>query len=162
MAENGGGGLSAGWVASLTAVAALLGALAGFGGAVATGWFAYASKNEELQVHLVEIAIGILRADASKEDVAPAREWALDIIDQKSGVKFSDADRKALLHQSIQAKDFSAAVKDLSDEIEQLKRSGIPVPPNTGVIKPDASPYFVPYVDKNPGIFLKTPNDSKK
>ena len=64
MAENGGG-LSAGWVATLTAGAALLGALAGFGGAVATGWFAYASKNEELQVHLVEIPMGILHADPS-------------------------------------------------------------------------------------------------
>ena len=98
MAENGG--MSAGWVAALTAGAALLGALAGFGGAVATGWFAYASKNEELQVHLVEIAMGILHADPSKEDVAPAREWALDVIDQKSGVKFSPEDL-SLIHISF-------------------------------------------------------------
>jgi hypothetical protein len=56
--------------ATLSAGAALLGALGGFGGAVATGWFAYASKNEELQVRRVEIAMGILRADPSKEDVA--------------------------------------------------------------------------------------------
>ena len=90
MADNGSG-LSAGWVAALSAFAALLGALAGFGGAVATGWFAYASKDEELRVRLVEIAIGILEVDPSKTDLTPARGWAMDIIDQKSGVKFSAA-----------------------------------------------------------------------
>jgi hypothetical protein len=95
--DKGSGGLSAGWVAALTVVTGLLGALAGFGGAVATGWFAFASKDEELRVRLVEIAIGILSADPSKTDLTPARGWAMNIIDQKSGVKFSDEDRAALL-----------------------------------------------------------------
>jgi hypothetical protein len=104
--DKGSGGLSAGWVAVLTVVTGLLGALAGFGGAVATGWFAFASKDEELRVRLVEIAIGILSADPSKTDLTPARGWAMDIIDQKSGVKFSDADRAALLHQAIDTKDW--------------------------------------------------------
>jgi hypothetical protein len=63
----------------LTVVTGLLGALAGFGGAVATGWFAFASKDEELRVRLVEIAIGILSADPSKTDLTPARGWAMDI-----------------------------------------------------------------------------------
>jgi hypothetical protein len=99
---DGGSGLSAGWVAS--AFAALLGALVGFAGAVATGWFSYASNDEELRVHLVEIAIGILEADPSKTDLTPARSWAMDVIDQKSGVKFSAEDRAALLHQAIQSK----------------------------------------------------------
>jgi hypothetical protein len=107
--DKGAGGLSAGWVAALTVVTGLLGALAGFGGAVATGWFAFASKDEELRVRLVEIAIGILSADPSKTDLTPARGWAMDIIDQKSGVKFSDADRAALLHQAIDTKDLWVA-----------------------------------------------------
>lgn len=104
MADAGGDGLSAGWVAALSAFAALMGALAGFGGAVATGWFAFAGKDEELRVRLVEIAIGILEADPSKTDLTPARGWAMDIIDQKSGVQFSAADRAALLHQPIVTK----------------------------------------------------------
>jgi hypothetical protein len=41
----------------------------------------------------VEIAIGILRADP-KEDVTPARGWALDIIEKNSGVPFSQQDRR--------------------------------------------------------------------
>jgi hypothetical protein len=128
MAENGGG-LSAGWVA---VIGALAGAVAGVGAAVATGWFTYASKEEELQVHLVEIAIGILRADASKEDVAPAREWALDVIDQKSGVKFSKEDRKLLLHQSIQSADFSSLIE------KWYKKSGVTV------IAPGAAMKMIP------------------
>jgi hypothetical protein len=69
--------------------------------AVATGWFSLASKDEELRVHLVEIAIGILRADP-KEDVSPARAWAMDAIDKYSGLRpFTDEERAALLHKPI-------------------------------------------------------------
>jgi len=51
----------------------------------------------------VEIAIGILRADP-KEDVTPARGWALDIIEKNSGVPFSQQDREALLAKPLSAK----------------------------------------------------------
>jgi hypothetical protein len=92
--------------ASINAVATVVvGALA-LAGAVATGLFGLASKDEELKVHLVEIAIGILRADP-KEDVAPARGWALDVIDHYSGVTFSPEDRANLLHKPIRAATFS-------------------------------------------------------
>lgn len=100
---DSGSGLSTGWIAAL---AALLGALAGFGGALATGWFSYASKDEELRVHLVELAIGILRADP-KEGVAPARSWAIDVIEKNSGVPFNKDDRDALLNKPIVGKDQS-------------------------------------------------------
>jgi hypothetical protein len=70
-------------------------------GVIATALFAYASKDEELQVHLVEIAVGILRADP-KEDVAPARNWAMDAIDKYSGLRhFTTEERAALLHKPI-------------------------------------------------------------
>jgi hypothetical protein len=108
MAEPGSG-LSAGWVAALTAGTALVGALAGFGGAYATGYFSLASKNEELHVHLVEIAIGILRADP-KEGVAPARDWAIKIIEKNSGENFSPEDRAALLHKPILSKELSWSI----------------------------------------------------
>jgi hypothetical protein len=98
MAE--GSGLSAGWVAVLGTLAALVGALGVFGAGFATAYYGFESKDEELRVHLVEIAIGILRADP-KEDVAPARGWAIETIENNSGVKFSDEDRKALLHKPI-------------------------------------------------------------
>ncbi len=87
--------------------AAITGIIGAVGGAVAvavaalvTGWFSFASKDEELRVHLVEIAIGILRADP-KEDVTPARAWAIDVIERNSGVLFTSEDRAALLHKPI-------------------------------------------------------------
>ena len=67
------------------------------------GLLTFASKDQELKVHLVEIAIGILRADP-KEDVTPARGWALDIIEKNSGVPFSQQDREALLRKPLSAK----------------------------------------------------------
>ena len=63
-------------------IAAVIGGVLTLIAAVATSWFGFASRDEELRVHLVEIAIGILRADPSKEDVAPARAWAMDAIDK--------------------------------------------------------------------------------
>ena len=50
-----------------------------WGSSFGAGYLTFASKDQELKVHLVEIAIGILLADP-KEDVTPARGWALDII----------------------------------------------------------------------------------
>jgi hypothetical protein len=87
--------------ASATVVAALIAGAVGF----ATGWFSLASKDEELRVHLVEIAIGILRADP-KEDVTPARAWAIDVIEKNSGVKFNPSDRAALLHKPVLSEGF--------------------------------------------------------
>jgi hypothetical protein len=85
-----------------TFVAGLLGAIVGAAGIVAASWFSFASKDEELRVHLVEIAMGILRADPTKEDVAPAREWAMDAIDHYSGLrKFTAEERAALTHKPI-------------------------------------------------------------
>jgi hypothetical protein len=81
-------------------VVGIVGALGVVGAALATGYFSAASKDEELRVHLVEIAIGILRADP-KEDVAPARAWAIEVIEKNSGVAFEAKDRDALLHKPI-------------------------------------------------------------
>jgi hypothetical protein len=81
---------------------AIIGALGGVVGALVTAWFSFASKDEELRVHLVEIAIGILRADPTKEDVAPARAWAIDAIDKYSGLRpFTAEERAALLHKPL-------------------------------------------------------------
>jgi hypothetical protein len=89
------------------AIAAAVGGVLALIAAVATGWFSFASKDEELRIHLVEIAIGILRADPSKEDVAPARNWAMDAIDQYSGLrKFTAEERAEMTHKPIEVKDY--------------------------------------------------------
>lgn len=113
----------------------LIGAVGVAGAGFATGYFSLASKNEELRVHLVEIAFGILRADP-KEGVSPARGWAIEVIEKDSGVTFSKEDREALLSKPILDKDFWLYKKGVGDlngnghivggdpsaVVEQLKR----------------------------------------
>jgi hypothetical protein len=45
---------------------------------------------------MVQIGVSILSADPSKSDVAPAREWAMKLVEQHSGLPFSDKDRGRL------------------------------------------------------------------
>jgi hypothetical protein len=87
------------------AVIGIVGALGVVGAALATGYYGFASKDEELRVHLVELAIGILKADP-KEGVAPARAWAIEVIEKNSGIPFDNDDRAALLNKPILSKDF--------------------------------------------------------
>jgi hypothetical protein len=96
MADDGAGGTSPLVVTIVAALSALIGA----GATLGVAYFTFASKDQELKVHLVEIAIGILRADP-KEDVTSARGWALDVIEKNSGVPFSPQDREALLHKPL-------------------------------------------------------------
>jgi hypothetical protein len=93
-------GSSGGTSPLVVALVAILSAIIGAGATLGVAYFTFASKDQELKVHLVEIAIGILRADP-KEDVAPARRWALDVIEKNSGVPFSAQDREALLHKPL-------------------------------------------------------------
>jgi hypothetical protein len=96
MADEGGGGSSTLTVAVIALASALIGGVASGVG----NYLMFASKDQELKVHLVEIAIGILRA-APTEDVTPARGWALDVIEKNSGVPFTKEDREALLHKPL-------------------------------------------------------------
>ena len=54
-----------------------------WGSSFGAGCLTFASKDQELKVHLVEIAIGILRADP-KEDVTPARAAGRSISSRRT------------------------------------------------------------------------------
>jgi hypothetical protein len=57
----------------------------------------------ERNARLVEIGVGVLRADPKKEPTAlAARKWALDLIDANAGgVRFSSEARQQLLTEPI-------------------------------------------------------------
>jgi len=95
----GGGFLAAAATGALTTVIVALIAAAGAAGA---DWFSFASKDEEVRAHLIEIAIGILRADP-KDGVAPARGWSIKVIEKNSGVDFSPEEKKDLLVKPLDA-----------------------------------------------------------
>jgi hypothetical protein len=60
----------------------------------------YWTNERQMDVKMVEIGIGILRAPP-KDDIAVMRSWAIDVIEQASGRKFSPAQRAALLKQEL-------------------------------------------------------------
>jgi hypothetical protein len=129
--ESGGGGTSP----LVVALVAVFSALIGAGATLGVAYFTFASKDQELRVHLVEIAIGILRA-APTEDVTPARGWALDVIQKNSGVPFSAQDREALLHKPLswKSRTFYWGIDGTDGPgframfEEAFKKEGIPLP----------------------------------
>ena len=70
-------------------------------GSLGSAVYSYANRNRELDIKLVEIGLGILRADPKETNITPAREWAIQVVETNSGIKFTDADHKALLQQPI-------------------------------------------------------------
>jgi hypothetical protein len=71
---------------------ALAGVITGAVVAVPSYW----GTNREMDVKMVEIAVGILSQDP-KENIAPAHEWAVDVVSHYAEVKPSAEVRKALV-----------------------------------------------------------------
>jgi hypothetical protein len=86
-------------VAVIAGVSAAIGAVAG---PYLTSRVEYFTRNREMDIKMVEIAVGILRADDKKEPgVAPARAWAADVIDRYSQVPLSAEARKSLIEFGV-------------------------------------------------------------
>jgi|HubBroStandDraft_6_1064221.scaffolds.fasta_scaffold1096793_2 hypothetical protein len=81
--------------------AAILGALLG---SALTAWLGYVGRTQELDIRMVEVGIGILRAPPT-DDIASIREWAMDVIAKKSGFPFTPEQRAALLKEQLQYRD---------------------------------------------------------
>lgn len=55
-------------------------------------------KQTETRAQMVELAVGILKEEPTKDDASATalRDWAIDVIDQYSGVEVTESARKAL------------------------------------------------------------------
>lgn len=91
-----------------------VGVLGALGGALVTGGFNYLTQERQLDAKFVEIGIGILRAPTG-ENVVAIQEWAIDLIEQKSGKKFTAEQRTALLRRPL-------AVIDTNNKYDTAKR----------------------------------------
>jgi hypothetical protein len=60
---------------SATEIASVVVALIACLGAVASAYYAYSNRNRELDIKLIEIGVGILRADPKETQTNGAREW---------------------------------------------------------------------------------------
>lgn len=79
------------------AVAGVVGAVAG---AVATGIFNYLNHAADIDAKMIELSVGILRAEATPE-TRPLREWAIDVIGKRAAFNFDEAQKAVLLKQEL-------------------------------------------------------------
>jgi hypothetical protein len=75
-------------------------------GVIAASMFAFIGSQwvakSAFDAEMVQIGVSILSADPSKSDVAPARDWAIRLVQEHSGQPFSEAERDSLLKHPIQ------------------------------------------------------------
>src|SRR5262245_52489733 len=79
---------------------ALAGIVGAAFGAAITGIFNYLSHQNDLDAKMIELSVGILRAEPTAE-TTPLREWAIDVIDKRANFKFNTAQRAALLKRQL-------------------------------------------------------------
>lgn len=78
--------------------------IAGFGAVIGAGIpavFTYQAAQRSLDAKLIELGVNILMSDPSKTDVAPARGWAISLIEEHSGHRFSEEDRSSLIKKPL-------------------------------------------------------------
>ena len=78
-----------------------VGALAG---AAVTGGSNCLARQGDLDAKMIELSVGILRAEPTAETI-PLREWAIDVIGKRAGFIFNAQQRTALLKKELPSKD---------------------------------------------------------
>jgi hypothetical protein len=91
---------------------ALVGAAGGIIGGGMVAFVDYVVREREIDVKMVEIAVGLIRQPPT-DNVQPAREWAIEVIDHYSDVKLSAQARATLLKCQL----------DLSDKFGRIGTS---------------------------------------
>jgi hypothetical protein len=76
---------------------AVIAAISAIGAALLTATFTYTSRSRELDIEFVKIGISILRVDPKEAQTNGAREWAIQIIEDYSKVRFSREAKSELL-----------------------------------------------------------------
>jgi hypothetical protein len=83
-----------GWgLLATTTAASAVGALIGTLAAPFVSWMV---TERQVDAKMLEMGVAILR-EAPKVDDDPMRSWAIKVVERKSGVAFSDAQRATLL-----------------------------------------------------------------
>jgi hypothetical protein len=78
----------------------LAGVVGAIVGAAITGGLNYIGHEGDVDARMIELSVGILRAQPTPETI-PLREWAIDVIDKRAKFSFNDAQRAALLKKEL-------------------------------------------------------------
>jgi hypothetical protein len=85
-------------VSIIGAAIALISALAS---AAVPAYFTATNRDKELNIEFVKLGLGILRADPKEAQTNGAREWAVAIVEQYSGMLFSPEARSELRQHQL-------------------------------------------------------------
>lgn len=86
---------------TITAVVGLVSGISAFVGVAIGHWLSYRAKRHETNLQMLEIALGILREDPDKSQLAAARSWAIDVVNKSSPVQMDDEVRRELTESPI-------------------------------------------------------------
>lgn len=84
-------------------------AIAGFAALVSalfTAAYTHTDRNRELDIELIKIGVGILRADPKESQTNGAREWAIRVIETNSRQPFSEEAKRQLLHDKLESSSY--------------------------------------------------------
>jgi hypothetical protein len=84
-----------------TEIATIVVAGIAFVGAVVSAFYTYTSRNRELDIELIKLGVGILRADPKETQTNGARGWAIDVIETYSRKPFSAEAKRELLSSKL-------------------------------------------------------------
>jgi hypothetical protein len=100
---------------------------------IGTEWAAHTSFDAQM----VQIGVGILSADPGKSDVAPARKWAVELVEKHSGLPFTPDDRESLLHHPLLSADTQKWLTEQFFSCKFFERSADGSWSNLGVFSPE-------------------------
>jgi len=69
-------------------------------GAAITSWFNYLSHQNDLDAKMIELSVGILRANVTEETI-PLRQWAIDVMNKRAKFQFNAEQVAVLLKQPL-------------------------------------------------------------
>ncbi len=95
----------------------MAGAIGIVAGALVTGGFNYLDHKSDIDAKMIELSIGILRAEPTPE-TTPLRERAIDVIGKRASFNFNEAQRAALLKKELPFKGGWTVVVPGPDETE--------------------------------------------
>ena len=102
--------------AVVTADATVVVALLIFAGLVLAAWFSHISKERELRVRMVELAVDILREDPKDANWAKLRGWVVRVIQNSSPVKLTPDEENALKEIRLAAVGTAAGTSEARGE----------------------------------------------
>lgn len=94
-------------------------------GTIITGFYTYTNRNRELDIELVKIGIGILRADPKETQTRGARQWAVRTVERFSGISFTPEAKAELLENKLGWFDTGAGYTDY-EQIPPARRNQPP------------------------------------